>query len=161
MPKVKVSRSLSSSPDEVWKTISQIDGIHRFHPGVDRSPLCDGSKGSGVGAERVCQLYDGGELHERVVAVDDGKSLDVEVVGGTLPLESAVGRMELYPRADGGTDFTMTFDFRPAQGVPAAVLQTKLEEKLKLLLAGLDEHLVSGRIIDEQFSPSSMAAASA
>jgi hypothetical protein len=44
-----VDRIIALSPEDTWKILDDFDGIYRFHPLVERSPLKSEQK-SGVGA---------------------------------------------------------------------------------------------------------------
>ena len=56
MAKVSMMKELNASADEVWKTISDFNGLPKFVAALADSRM----EGSGVGAVRTLTLKDGG-----------------------------------------------------------------------------------------------------
>ena len=163
MSVVTVSRAIPAPAKRVWEVIADFGAIHRFHPYVERSPIVEGTRSTGLGAERVCHFYDGNRVHERVVELEEGKLLSIEVLGGTMPLAEAVARIEITPRDDAATDVSFTMDYTPKMGLlgkamDALMMRRKFNQMLSELLAALEEHVVMGRIIQKGFVPSKAVA---
>jgi uncharacterized protein YndB with AHSA1/START domain len=159
MSTVVVTHTYAQAPATVFAALSDFAGIHRFHPLVERSPLVDGTPASGVGSERVCHLYDGDTLHERVVRVEPDKALYVEIVDTSMPMVKGDGSFELAPTADGGTELTLTMDFKLKMGLLGAALDKlvvarKFRGNLTLLLAALQAHLDTGETIEKGWKAS-------
>ncbi len=155
-------RTLPHDPQTVWQSIADFGGIHRFHPLVDKSPINAGAPSTGLGAERTCHFHDGNEIKERVVAFEDGRSLDVDIYEGTMPLASARARLEVIPSPNGRTTVRMSMEYTPKFGVlgkamDALMMRRKFGSILDSVLAGLDHHLTTGETIGPKFRPSKAA----
>jgi len=149
MSLITITHTYPQSPSEVFAALNDFAGVHRFHPLLESSPLVDGTPASGPGSERVCQLYDGNTLHERIVEAELNKSLTVEIVDTSMPMAKGGGRFDLAPTAAGGTEVTMTMDFELKMGLLGKALDMlvvgrKFKGNLELLLAALGEHLDTG-----------------
>lgn len=152
MSLISITHTYPQSPSEVFAALNDFAGIHRFHPLLESSPLVDGTPATGVGSERVCNLYDGNTLHERIVEAEQDKTLTVEIVDTSMPMAKGGGRFDLAPTADGGTELTMTMDFEMKMGLlgkalDRLVVARKFRGNLELLLAALGEHLATGATI--------------
>lgn len=142
---------------EVFAVLADTAGIHRFHPFIERSPLHEGTPAQGVGSERTCHFSDGNSVSERVVAFEADTSLRIDIYEGTMPLNAAAAQFTLSDAPGGGTLVQMDMDYTPKFGVlgqamDALVMRRKFTGMLDLLLAGLDEHLRTGAVIDGSFT---------
>ena len=97
MSKVTVSHNISSPVAVVWAKLADFGGIHRYAVGIESSPINAGMPSTGIGAERNCQLYDGGHLQERITEFVENKRLALDVFESTMPLKSATALFELAP----------------------------------------------------------------
>lgn len=152
MSLITITQSYPQSPSEVFAALNDFAGIHRFHPLLESSPLVAGTPETGPGSERVCKLYDGNTLHERIVDAEPDKSLTIEIVDTSMPMAKGGGRFDLAPTAGGGTELTMTMDFELKLGLLGKALDRlivgrKFKGNLELLLAALAEHLDTGQDI--------------
>ena len=155
---ISVSHNYHQSPSKVFAALDDFAGIQRFHPLLESSPLVEGTPETGVGAERVCHLYDGNTLHERVVGSEPNKWMSVEIVDTSMPLNKADGRFELKATEDGGTELTLTMDFEAKMGLlgkalDKLVMARKFKANLGLLLAALEQHLTTGADIPRDWQP--------
>lgn len=162
MGTITAERVLSHDPETTWRAIADFGGIHRFHPLVERSPINAGMPSTGLGAERTCHFHDGNAIHERVTAFDEGRSLDVEIYDGTMPLQSAHARMEVIATDSGRAKIRMSMEYTPKFGVlgkamDALMMRRKFSAILDSVLAGLDHHLSTGETIGPKFRPSHAA----
>lgn len=102
--KVTESITINASPQKVWDTIKDFDGLAKWHPAVAKSPA---TKGNEVGSVRDITLKDGGKIVE------------------TLEDYSAEKMSYKYRAADGGalpvTNYTSTLSVKPADGGKATV----------------------------------------
>ncbi len=148
MGEVQVKRVIEASREDVWRALSDIGGIYRFHPLVQRSPLLTEQTG-GVGAERMCEFHDGNHISERVVDWVDGRSLAVKIYEGTMPLKRATARFTLEAAGAGRTEVDFTMSYEPKFGVigramDAMVMRRKFKSILAQVLAGLDTYVRTG-----------------
>lgn len=152
MSKITITHTYPQSPSQVFAALNDFAGIYRYHPMLESSPLVDGTPATGAGSERVCHMYDGNTLHERITGVELDKWLTIEVVDSSMPLSSMTGRFDLTPTSTGGTEVTMTADFALKMGflgkaLDVLVMRRKFTGNLELLLAALGEHLNTGNVI--------------
>ena len=149
MSLITITRTFPQSPEVVFATLNDFAGIHRFHPLLESSPLVDGTPAGGAGSERICALYDGNTLHERITDAVPNRSMDIEIVDTSMPMAKGNGGYRLEPTADGGTEVTMTMDFELKMGLLGKALDRlvvgrKFKGNLELLMAALGEHLETG-----------------
>lgn len=156
MPTLEITRDISAPADRTWQAISDIGGVHRFHPAVERSPL-HGDKARGVGARRVCHFYDGNHITEKVVGWDEGRSLDVDIVEGSMPVDNASASLRVEPLGS-GSRVSMTLRYEPRYGVfgklmDAVMMRGMFRKLLRSVLQGLDTHLETGAEIGKGGKP--------
>lgn len=156
MSTVTTDRTLDHEPEAVWAALADFGGIYRFHPLVHSSPISPGAPATGVGAERTCHFNDGNHVLERVVEFEEGSHLVVDIVEGSMPLQSARARMEIRPASNGKTTITMRMEYIPKFGLlgkamDALMLKRKFASILDGVLAALGEHLKTGEVIGPEF----------
>ncbi len=162
MSTLTVSRSLPFPVQKVWEVLADFGGIHRFSGGVEASPINEGTPETGVGAERHCKLYDGNHIQERITEFVENKRLALEVFDSSMPLQSATGVFDLEPTGNGCT-ITMTMSYVVKFGIigramDAMMMRRMMTRSLTGLLAGLEEHIATGKEIEKGWKPSSVAA---
>lgn len=162
MSTITAKRLLNRPCEAVWSALADIGGVHRFHPLVASSPLQPGSPTAGIGAERTCHFTDGNTVKERVAELDEGKRLVIEIVAGTLPMNSARATFRLDARGNDETHVEMEMTYTPKFGVlgramDALVIKRKLGGVMAQVLEGLEAHLTTGAEIGADWTPSSAA----
>lgn len=152
MSKFSVNRTINAPLDAVWEALSDFGSVHRYSAAVESSPITKGTPNRGVGAERICNLYDGNHIEERVTGSVEKQQLSIKIVGSSMPLKSADAVVGLLPTANGGTQVTTTMTFVAKFG-PLGWLMDKLMMKramagsLNGLLAALDHYVTTGEDI--------------
>ncbi len=154
MHALKIQKTINHSPDKVWSSLNNFSDIWMFHPLVANSSSLN-DQSCGLGAERQCTLYNGGQLKERVSAHDaENRTLTVEVTDhGPFPLTHMELTMSVEP--DGaGSRVLLEGGFVPKYGPIGWVMGTlmmkpQFEKLLGQLIDGLDTHLSTGRIIEK------------
>ena len=162
MAVITVSRETARPLSQVWSTLSDFGGVHRFSAGVETSPINPGTPSSGVGSERTCHLYDGNHIQERVTESIEGQKLGIEIFDTSMPLETAQAAFTLSPTPTGGTTITMTTDYVVKFGplgklMDALMMKKMMTANLNGLLAGLDHHLVTGETVGKGWRPGARA----
>ncbi|MFT7680286.1 MAG: hypothetical protein ACI8QC_004292 [Planctomycetota bacterium] len=158
MSSFSVTRAMGVPVDATWAALEDFGGVHRYSAGVERSPINAGTPASGVGAERVCHMYDGGFIEERVTSSVKNKRMEILIVTSSMPLKRANAAFDVVSTADGGTDVTMTMTYVMKFG-PLGWLMDKLMVKramtrsLNGLLAALGHHLTTGEPIGKGWKP--------
>lgn len=102
--------------EKVWKVLSEIGEIEKFHPLVKKS-LLTSNNGGGVGAQRHCELLPMGQMVENVIEWEEGKTIVLEVVGGKMlpPYRFMQGRVDIA--GEEKTNVTFSFSYQLKYGV--------------------------------------------
>ena len=109
MAKVSMNTTINASADEVWKTISDFNGLPMFVAPIANSTVED----SGVGAVRTLSLQDGGPpIVERLESFDEeSQTLTYSIIESPLPLEGYVSTMEVRDQGEGKCELTWSSTF--------------------------------------------------
>ncbi len=169
MHEFEVDKEIRGSIDTIWSIIDNFSDTWVYHPIVERSACVNGTR-SGLGAQRECQMYDGGTVQERITAYDaTERSYTMEVVEiGPFPLN----RMVVTVKAEAGRDpnhtrVTYSGGFAPKFG-PMGWLMAKtmmlgqFKKMMGQLIDGLEQHALTGRVVGkdgdlETFTPAEAA----
>jgi hypothetical protein len=117
MAEVSMSMTLNTPASEVWKTISDFNGLPNFVAAIATST----TEGSGVGAQRTLTLQEGGPpIIERLESFDEkARTLSYSIVESPLPLENYVSTMQVRELSKNSCEITWLSTFEP-KGVPEA-----------------------------------------
>lgn len=155
MHQFEVSRVVDHDPARVWAVLDRFADTYVYHPIVESSSALNGVE-EGLGAERVCNMYGGGSVKERVVAHDAAnRRYDVEVFDfGSMPLRKL--GVTVSVTAEGPRRARVTFAggfeprFGPAGWVMAKVMMKRqFERMMGQVIDGLAAHLETGREIQK------------
>ncbi len=132
--------------ERVWAVLGDFGAVYKWNPTVTHSSLIAG-EGTGVGAERSCTVAGFGDITERAIAWEEGKSMTVEISGAPM-LKSAKGTLELEAHGD-GTRVTMHVDYQTSMGpigalMGATIMKRKFGQTVDQALAGLRHHVLTG-----------------
>ncbi|MDP6699822.1 MAG: SRPBCC family protein, partial [Candidatus Latescibacteria bacterium] len=98
-------------------------------------------EGSGVGAVRKCGLGEGAFVFEKVESIDEAQRVfTYSITESPLPLENYMGRMQIGPGADGGSEITWSCEFA-CDSAAEAEMTAMLEGAFSDGLAGLQSLL--------------------
>src|SRR5262249_50476477 len=92
---VAESAELTASADEVWSLIGRFS--LDWHPRVARVGLT----GTGIGQRRMIETLDGGQIVERLEAVDNAKRVYRYTMIAGVPASHYVGTLEVKPKGSG------------------------------------------------------------
>lgn len=138
MAQVTLSRTIRAPADAVWATWDDFARIDRFNPNLSRSFLLEGSPGTGLGAERQCDLADGRNmLRERVVDYVPGRRMGVEIFDTTLPIENARATVTLTAKGPDRTEVVFHLAFEPSMGLLGRAMTPLLKIRLRRTLGRL------------------------
>jgi len=163
MATIVVSRALPFPVSKVWEVLADFGGIHRYHPGLKSSPINSGTPVTGAGSERTCHLYDGNHLQERITKFVEHQRMEIEIFESSMPLKSGSGVIEVRS-AEGGCEVVMTMSYVVKFGfigrlMDAMMMKGMMTKGLNALLAGLQEHIETGKNIEKGWKPASPVAA--
>ena len=116
-------------PERVWAVLSDLEAVQHYNPTV-RTAAVRGSRRTGVGAERVCDLRPKGRVVERVTHWEDGRAVGLEVAESDWPIRFMHWVTRIEPKG-GGSLITQRLDYAVKFG-PLGWLLDKLVMKRKL-----------------------------
>ena len=158
MHTVSATRTIHAPVGTVWSTIDDFGNVYRFHPDLEHSESIT-DVATGIGAQRRCDFYNGSVIREEVVESDPEQRHVTNVFDlGSFPLKKMLGGFDLEPIDEDSTEVTFTMSFVPKYG-PVGWLMAKMMMKSKFrdlsedILAGLDTHLQTGAIVDQDGNP--------
>lgn len=149
MPEFSIQRVIDAPRQAVWENISDFGNIYKFHPGVEKSALI-GDKECGMGAKRICTFYNGrGFAEEEVAEYVEGKSMTVNLIGGSLPLKHLSLNFDLNDQPTSKTALELTVVFEMRYGLlgrlmGALMMKPMMKKMMGELLHGLEQHIVTG-----------------
>ena len=158
MSRVTVTKTIPQRAERVWSVLAEFDRVAEFHPLVEASERTPAGA-PGVGTKRVCRLYGGGVLEERITEWNEGEGYAARLELGSSPLRDI--RAEVRVRQDGEHDAEVTLDLTYSLGRgPVAWLRDRLtmrsrvREALDAIITGLNHHIATGEHIGRGGSPS-------
>ena len=122
MPEVIVSQIINAPASEVWKSWDDFANVYKFNPNLKGSHLMTGSRATGLGAKRQCDMIDGKNyIREEILEYVPEKRIVVDIYDGTMPIKSAKASIDLT-KLGNRTKVTMTMSFVPGMGVLGAIM---------------------------------------
>jgi hypothetical protein len=117
MSKVSMQTPVQASADQVWKTISDFNGLPKFVAAITHSSI----EGSGVGALRTLTLEGGGPpIVEKLESWDpQTRTLSYSIVESPLPVENYLSAMEVLDLGKDKCELRWSSTFEP-KGVSEA-----------------------------------------
>jgi uncharacterized protein YndB with AHSA1/START domain len=163
MSQLTVTKTINAPIDTVWPALADFGGIHRFHPGVKNSYLLNDKEG-GVGAQRVCEFYDGNSITEEVSGWEDGCHMTVDITKGSLPIRDAAGTIEVTANGEGTTRIDFTVRYEPKFGplgkvMDVVMMRPNFRKLLGQVIDGLETHVQTGALIGKDGEPITATAA--
>lgn len=157
MGQIKVEKSVPFPAARAWEALANFGEVYRFHPVVERSPLL-GEETGGVGARRRCEFTDGNHVIEEVVGWEEGRSMDVDIVEGSMPLSRARARIEVVPIGESSCEIHFAMDYTAKYGPLGSLMDFFMMRRmfrtmLGRVLDGLGTHLETGRVVGEDGQP--------
>lgn len=149
MATVTVETVIEAPIAEVWDVWDDFGRIDQFNPNVSKSFLIDGSASTGLGAKRQCDLADGkNHIQERIIDYVPERRMVVDIFDGTIPIKSAVARIELRPLGGARTELTFTMTFVPKMGfvgrLLAPIMKPQFRKQIARLLSANREFIETG-----------------
>ena len=101
---------------KVWEIIADFQRVDRYHPLVEKVDQI-GTKETGLGAKRVCNMYDKSSVKEEITHWVEGQELTVKLTEGSFPFKSANGILQVFPSGAGHSIVTLTMEFDMKYGI--------------------------------------------
>lgn len=138
MAKVELTRDIAAPVSEVWKAWDDYGSIWRYNPNLSGSHLINGSKSTGLGAERQCDFVDGKNyIQERIVDYVPERRITVDIYNGTVPLKRAKAVIEMEPIALNRTRLKFTMEFQPSMGLLGYLMTPLIRRQFRTALGKL------------------------
>ena len=133
MANVSMNATIAASAAEVWKIISDFNGLPKFVAAVVNSTM----EGSGIGAVRTLTLGDGGQILEKLESLDEpAQSLTYSIVTSPLPLENYLATVQVKDLGGNQCEIVWSSTFDP-KGAPEAEAKKVVEGVYSLGFDGL------------------------
>jgi len=130
---VSEKTTINSPAENVWKTLSALDGVEKYLPVVKSSKI----QGSGSGLQRTCQIQFGeekGTLVEKIEKVDDqNKTLQISMLEAPAPFEGVRINMQVKPIDDKTSEFSVWSEVSDKQSQPMQQIFLMMAQGLKQL----------------------------
>ncbi|MFR9727585.1 SRPBCC family protein [Saccharopolyspora sp. MS10] len=106
MARSYASAVVPATADEVWALVRDFGGLPGWHPAISSGELEAGASAAEVGAVRRLVLGDGGQVRERLVALDDAaRSCTYDITEGPFPVRSYRSTIRVLPITATGAAF--------------------------------------------------------
>jgi hypothetical protein len=137
LTKATITRKLSASSDAAWDAIRAIGRLDVWFPAIASCRV----EGRGPGAHRHMTLQGGGEMTDRVEAIDPTRRrLTYRRIRSPFPVSSYVGTVEVFESFDGCAVVVWTVDFESQPEVAANVAGV-LQAAIGAGVAGMERDL--------------------
>ena len=129
---VSEKTTINSPAENVWKTLSALDGVEKYLPVVKSSKIQE----SGSGAQRTCQVQFGeqkGTLVEKIKVDDQNKTLQISMLEAPAPFEGVRINMQVKPIDDNTSEFSVWSEVSDEQSQPIKQIFQMMAQGLKQL----------------------------
>lgn len=127
---IKVARSaeLSASAAKTWETVHAFDGLHTWHPAVEKTEMKSGSDNK-PGSVRVLSLKGGGTIVETLTKYSASRRTMTYRIDepGPLPVVGYVSTISVKPAMAGASVIRWTSSFKAKEGVSDADAKKAIE----------------------------------
>ena len=138
MPQVMVSRAIDAPVEQVWNSWDDFGSIDVFNPNLSKSFLLPGSRQTGLGATRQCDLKDGKNyIQERIIEYVPQRRIVVDIFNGTIPLKKAVAEIDIEAAGFDRSKVTFTMTFEPKFGLIGRLMAPMMKRQFRRLLGKL------------------------
>ncbi|MXU66671.1 SRPBCC family protein [Oceanomicrobium pacificus] len=152
MATITVSRIVNAPVAEVWRSWDDFGTIDLFNPHLSRSFLLDEGAATGLGAKRQCDLKDGKNyIREEITAYVPERVMEIDIYDGTMPLRSAVARIEFEPLGPNRTEVQFTMRFTPKFGAIGRMMVPLMKRQFSKMLGDLldgNAGYIEGELVD-------------
>lgn len=125
MTKVEVTETVDTPADAVWKKVRAFDNMHKYLP--EMIATC-AVTGSGVGATRVCGMQGGGDIHERLEALDEAtRTLTYSISESPMPISDYRGTIVISEAGPGKALVSWSSLFNLEEGADEAEMKGMIE----------------------------------
>ena len=142
---------IHASPEEVWRVLyDNFYQICDYASAIHSSQMVGGDDVIGIGTERKCH-FDAGEkgfVHEKIIALERGKLLEIELIESSLPIK-VFGKSEIIPM-DYRTKVIQTIRYRTRPGILGKLMKNKFDRDFGKVLIGLKYYIETGEKVNKE-----------
>ena len=158
-----VEREIDVPIDRAWDLMADFANVHHIHPMVE-SVNMKTLESNCVGATRVCNLYDGNYVKEKIVEWnEEEKFYKIKLIESSVPLKGV--DLKLVVKPAGGADKTKLIaemDIQVKYGIfgkimERLVMKPKFGTAIGDLFAGAEVYDKTGKNIENGFKPKTPA----
>jgi carbon monoxide dehydrogenase subunit G len=151
MQKVGKTVTIAIPATQIWEILSDFQRVDRFHPLVEKVDQI-GAKENGLGAIRVCNMYDKSSVKEEITHWIDGQELSVKLTEGSFPFKSANATMRVRPSGAKHCDVICVMEFDMKYGVlgkamAAVMIKPVMTKVFGQVLKGLSDYASTGQLV--------------
>jgi ribosome-associated toxin RatA of RatAB toxin-antitoxin module len=151
MQKVSKTVTMAIPATQIWEIISDFQRADRYHPIVEKVDQI-GTKESGIGAIRVCNMYDKSSIKEEITHWIDGQELSVKLTEGSFPFKSANATLRVKTSGADKSDVTLIMEFDMKYSVlgkamAAVMIQPMIKKMFGKVLKSLSDHASTGQLV--------------
>lgn len=137
---------VNASPDKVWSVLNNIEAVENYNPQVAKA-TCISTFDQGLNASRQCVMKDSSKVKERVIEIEENKSITMELYESSWPVQNMKWRTAIEAK-DGGTLVTQKLEYKVKFGAIGAILNTlmmknKMDASIKDVFLGLKKYTES------------------
>ncbi len=124
--------TINSPTENVWKTLSALDGVEKYLPVVKSSKI----QGSGSDVQRTCEIQFGeqkGTLVEKIKVDDQNKTLQISMLEAPAPFEGVRINMQVKSIDDKTSEFSVWSEVSDEQSQPIKQIFQMMAQGLKQL----------------------------
>jgi uncharacterized protein YndB with AHSA1/START domain len=136
MKSVVTTMTLDAPSEKVWEVIAKGDGLEKWFSVIESCEL----EGSGIGAKRTCQTFQGQVLKETILTIDNGAkvfqfSIDEQDM---LPTRDIMGTIHITPISASQTNFTWIANYQLLDESMEAAVATGLDQLYQGGIKGIE-----------------------
>lgn len=113
--------TIDAAPENVWNVLTNLEAVAHYNPGVVNAHYLSPTK-QGIGAARQCQLKNGSIVKERVIALEQTKSITLELYESEWPVQNMQWTTRLHASGQ-QTLVTQTLTYTP-KGLIGRIINT-------------------------------------
>ncbi len=113
---------INAKPDSVWQILVNLEMVQHYNPQVASAQYLS-NEHQGVNSSRQCTMKDGSVVKERVIAVEENKSITMELYESNWPVEKMKWHTMIEARGE-GTLVTQKLDYNTKYGAFGALLNS-------------------------------------
>ena len=144
--------TINASKADVWNVISNLGGVYKFHPGVEKSYYTSDQL-EGIGAARVCELRPMGKIKETAINWKNGESfqLKIDPLEKAPPVKNFIAQLKLVEIDANTVEVRLRVDYKMKLGIIGKILnklviKSQMNAGLQGLLDGLKVHMEQGKV---------------